>query len=245
MTTTEPPIAGADDFVVGLARCNEPDAVLDDTLRAVAQSTRRPAWVLLVDNGDAPLSLERADALRRLAGAPLSVVRPRRNLGCAGAWNLIHRTTRPRITIVLNADCAVAPDTFERALAHPAPAVVLAYGFGCFRIDSEIRDRVGDFDETFYPVYLEDADYRCRLRLAGVQTVEWPTEPVARVAPGRERAASGVVHGKHDPDGYQGWRGPRLAWFHACVEANRRYFLAKWGGEPNAEAYTTPFGEPP
>ena len=239
-------------FDVGLARCNEPDEILDETLRAIARETRIPDQIFLVDHGDAPLSLARQDALRDLVGSPgspgspescegaLQILRPRRNLGCAGAWNLIHQYARDPV-IILNADCAVAPDTFERVLAYPAPAVVLAYGFGCFRIDREIRDRIGDFDETFYPVYWEDADFRRRLRLAGISVIEWPTEPVATIAPGREQAMSGIIHGKHDPDGYQGWRGHRIAWFHACVEANRRYYLAKWGGDLGEETFQIPF----
>ncbi len=227
------------DFLVGVPCCNEPPEVLTETFRAILASTRRPTRVLIIDNGDAEIS---GDTLTKLGFLRADVVRPQQNLGCAGAWNLIHRLAHPLPAIVLNADCAVTEETFAQMLAAPAPAVVLAYGFGCFRIDAEIRRLVGDFDEAFYPVYGEDHDYRRRLRLAGVAVLEWSTQAVAVVRPGREQAASGIAHGKHDPDGYQGWRGDDLARFHARVEANRAYYRTKWGGGPDQETYRVPFG---
>ncbi len=49
-------------------------------------------------------------------------------------------------------------------------------------------------------------------------------------------------HGKHDPDGYQGWRGDKLAWFQERVAQNHERYRQKWGGEPGQETYETPFG---
>jgi len=244
----------SDTFLVGIPCCNEPRSVLAETLGAILASTRLPSRILVVDNGDAELPkckisgefpIDEITEYRSPVEAPrIDVVRPERNLGCAGSWNLLHRLAGPSPIVLLNADCAVTPDTFERMMASPSP-VVLAYGFGCFRIAEEVTRSVGEFDEAFYPVYLEDADYRRRLRLAGIVAEEWPTTAEAIVRTGRERAPTGIEHGKHDPDGYQGWRGDKLAWFHACVAQNRARYLAKWGGEPNAEAYATPFDARP
>jgi GT2 family glycosyltransferase len=269
-------------FIVGIPTCNEPPSILLTTIDAIRESSRRPDHVLIVDNGDQELpnymmaeirsALERCGSRDRRHGDPsirLRHVRPQRNIGCAGAWNLIHRLCDPGSAIILNADCAVAPDTFERMMAIPAPAAVFAYAYGCFRIDPAIRRIVGEFDEAFYPVYLEDADYRHRLRLAGVASPdkplyrhrreaagltgvsveEWPLDAQVPLWPGRERSAAGIEHGKHDPDGYQGWRGEKLAWFHQSVAKNRARYLKKWGGEPNQEAFGVPWdgssGEPP
>jgi hypothetical protein len=254
-------------FIVAIPVCNEPPGILLATIDAIRESTRRPDHVLIVDNGDREipgyLMTEIRSALERGEDPPIRPrhVRPQRNLGCAGAWNLIHRLCDPTTAIVLNADCMVAHDTFERMLQDPTPSAVFAYAYGCFRIDPEIRKVVGEFDEEFYPVYLEDADYRHRLRLAGVtpgnaplcrrrrdlaglpdvHVQEWPLDAQVPLWPGRERSADGIEHGKHDPEGYQGWRGEKLAWFHASVEKNRARYLRKWGGEPNQEAFSVPF----
>lgn len=228
---------------VGLARCNEPAELLLETIGALLSGTKPPDRVLVVDNGDDPLP---AGTLRQVGGPRICVARAGRNLGCAASWNLILRwSRRARLGIIVNADLAVAGDTLEKIAEVPRPAVVLAYGFGCFRIDPEVTDLVGNFDEAFYPVYFEDVDYRRRLRLASVSPVEWPTQPASFVAPGRERAPTGIVHGKHDPEGYQGWRGDRLAQFEASVNEGRAYYYRKWGGGPAEEVYEVPFdGQP-
>jgi len=232
------------EFVAGLARCNEPDELLCETLDALISGTCAPSRILIVDNGDRPIGdAPLADLFASRCDVQIS--RPDHNLGCAASWNLIWRWAGDAAAIILNADLAVAPDTLEKMLAVAAPAVVLGYGFGCFRVDREIRDAVGVFDESYYPVYYEDADYRRRLRLADIHPVEWPIHPATVVRPGRERAPTGIVHGKHDPDGYQGWRGDRLSWFRGRVESNRAYYAAKWGGEPDHETYEVPFAGAP
>lgn len=232
-------------LVVGLPRCNERPEILLETLDAIDRSTVTP-HVIVIDNGDEPLGGEAAERIARLGG---EVIRPERNVGCAGAWNLIyqHAATlteddpiHPRV-VILNADCAVATDTFERMLAVPAPAVVLAYAFGCFLIDAAVRRQLGEFDAQFYPAYFEDTDYRRRMELAGITPIEWPTMPATSLVPGREISPEGITHGSYDPDGYQGWRAEKLDWFWKCYEQNRKRYVAKWGGEPCREKFTVPF----
>ncbi len=225
-------------FAVGIVRCNEPRHILAETLDAIAASSQQPALVAMVDNGDTPLDTY-------LWSRVSTYVRHDRNLGCAGGWNQLYRMTGKRRTVILNADCAVAPDTFEKMVAVPAPAVVLAYGFGCFLIDEEIRQRVGTFDEDFYPVYFEDTDYRRRMKLAGIEPIEWPIVLDQVIVPGRERVTTGITHGSYDPDGYQGWRGDKLAWFRDRYECNKLLYAAKWGGPPGEETFGVPFGGHP
>jgi GT2 family glycosyltransferase len=220
-------------FIVGIPRCNEPLELLAETLRAITASRAQPARVVIIDNGDAPLE--------RALVKPCEVIRPQQNLGCAGTWNLLHTLAKPTPLILLNADCAVTPDTFERMCMSANP-IVCAYGFGCFMMTDAVWRSVGEFDEEYYPVYFEDSDYRYRCKLAGVTLEEWSATDHESIYPGRNRAATGIVHGKHDPEGYQGWRGEKLAWFHARWEANRQRYLAKWGGDVGQERFTTPFG---
>lgn len=225
------------EFVVGMPTCNEPKDLLAETIAAIRASSRRPSRIIIVDNGDAALPSERLDF------EPVQIVRSGQNIGCAAAWNQIYALAAPLTTIIINADCAVGQDTFERMLEPPAPAVVLAYGFSCFRIDAEVRATIGNFDEAFFPAYFEDTDYRRRLQLAGVEPIEWPRIVEAVVYPGRERVTTGIIHGKYDPDGYQGWRADKLAWFWGRYEANKKLYAEKWGGDPGHETYVVPYGD--
>jgi hypothetical protein len=228
-------------FVLGIPRCNEPAGLLDETLRAVRASSLAPAHTVLVDNGDEAFAgwADVHDAV---------VVRPGRNVGCAGAWNLVLRlafgTLGAESAVLVNGDCAVGPDTFARMLGSPA-RVVCAHGFSCFRLDQAVVRTVGEFDEEYWPVYWEDTDYRRRLALAGEPIEEWPLEEVGRPSHGRAVYASGITHGKSELEGYQGWTGERLVEFQARLEANRQRYIAKWGGLPGSETFRTPFGVEP
>ena len=222
-------------FVLGIPRCNESTAVFGETLRAVEASTARPAYTIIVDNGDQRFAGDQSSAI---------VVRPSGNVGRAGAWNLVLRlafeTMNLAHALLLDSDCAVAPDTFARMLASPTP-VVLAHAFSCFRLDEAPWRAVGEFDEEFWPISWEDADYRRRLALSGVAVEEWPIEEHSRPARGRVEYTSGITHGEAWPHGYQGWSGRKLARFQEQVLANQARYLAKWGGPPGAETLTVPF----
>ena len=222
-------------FVLGIPRCAEPPAIFGATIKAALASTAQPLARIIVDNGDGPLD--------PVAGFEL--LRPGRNIGCAGAWNVLCRAGFERgadSVILINGDCAVAPDTFARMLAS-AHKLVAAQGFSCFRIDRGLWQSIGEFDEAYYPVYWEDTDYRRRLGLAGEVIDEWPLVEIARPSYGRAVYQSGITHGwLIEGAGYQGWTGERQAWFHERWKANRDRYVAKWGGMPGEETLSTPFG---
>lgn len=228
------------EFTLGIPHCNEPPEIFAATLAAVRASSVQPQRVIVIDNGD--------EAIRDFEGTgrPWHVVRSDRNLGCAGAWNAILRLSATDTTIIINADCAVTPDTFDRMLEEPASAIVCGHGFACFRMNAEIYAKVGPFDEAYYPVYWEDTDYRYRCKIAGMPIVEWPSVEADRTSFGRARYGTGISHGWRHEDGrgYQGWTGEKAAWFQQCWENNRARYAAKWGGAVGAvgeETFTEPF----
>lgn len=233
-----------DSFVVGIPRCNEPAYILAQTFEAINASTVKPSTVVIVDNGDAALDEGSICCDWNI------IVRPSGNIGCAGAWNRIYELANHRPLVMLNGDCAVAPDTFEHMLSKPAPTIICALGFGCFRLDHEIYERVGPFDEAFWPIYFEDTDYRYRLKLAGIQIAEeWPVGPeheVYRPSFGRATYPSGITHGWRPlEDGARShWpAGERAAWAQRRWISNKERYEAKWGGPPGEEKFTTPFGK--
>jgi hypothetical protein len=213
------------EFVVGLPHLYE-HGFLRECLESIQKSSLQRKRVIIVDNSGT-LSMD-------VPG--ISLVRPEKNLGVAASWNLIHKLAAPLPVILLNDDSSVAVDTFEKMMDVPGPAVVCAWGYNCVRIDHEVWQEVGDFDETFFPGYYEDADHRHRCKVAGAKYVDWDQEPTVEVAPGRRRSAQGIVHGKPVPDLYE------TAWFKERIEANKQYFEKKWGGPVGRELYRRPFG---
>jgi hypothetical protein len=223
-------------FVLGITRYAEPPAIFGATIEAAVASSAQPSSRIIVDdNGNAPLG--------EIAG--FEVLRPDRNIGCAGAWNLLCRTGFERgadSVFLINGDCAVAPDTFARMMASER-RLVAAHGFSCFRLDRAVWQAIGEFDEQYYPAYWEDTDYRRRLQLAGEVLDEWPFEETARPSYGRAVYRSGITHGwLIEGTGYQGSTGEKQAWFQKRWEANRERYVAKWGGMPGEETFSTPFG---
>lgn len=96
--------------------------------------------------------------------------------------------------------------------------------FGFCAINPIAFDRVGYFDQNFFPIYFEDTDYSRRCGLAGVHYLS--------------AGKSGVVHLgsstiKHDLD---------LARQNdVTFQKNRDYYCDKWGGEPGSEVWRLPF----
>ena len=99
--------------------------------------------------------------------------------------------------LILNNDTLLHPDTIDEMVAElergeamlvsatnlsgdlAEPPEILIYknllerklrdcpDFSCFMIGREALEKVGPFDENFYPAYFEDNDYHYRIRLAG------------------------------------------------------------------------------
>lgn len=195
-----------------------------DTLLVSAYAGRtKPSNVLVIDNG--------GGYEPRVAGA-VRVERPGRNIGVAAAWNRIMQYAfdqGDRGVIISNDDAAFGPETFADVVnALETAPLVLAGSFVLFGITRECVDKVGWFDERFWPAYHEDIDYMRRVKLAGL------TE--ARVAAPPHHEVSATLKGlsRHS-----------VQFIHDGAERNRLYYEQKWGGPAGAETFTTPFGGQP
>lgn len=98
--------------------------------------------------------------------------------------------------------------------------------FSCFMIKKETIDKVGYFDEKFFPAYFEDNDYHYRINLAGMRAIKINRALYfhygSRTIKNDDRIKAVSDHG---------------------YLANRDYYKKKWGGVPGQEVYTTPFGQ--
>lgn len=85
-------------------------------------------------------------------------------------------------------------------------------------------ETIGYFDENFYPIYFEDADYYRRAELAGLK---------CGIADGCSiiHAGSKTIHSNE----------ALMNQHHVTFAGNRDYYLRKWGGLVGEERFPTPF----
>lgn len=98
--------------------------------------------------------------------------------------------------------------------------------FSCFMIKTETIEKIGYFDEKFYPAYFEDNDYHHRIKLAGLLAVK-SSKALYYHFGSRTKQQGGQI-AMFVNDGYLN---------------NREYYRMKWGGLPGEETYLTPFNK--
>ena len=194
-----------------------------DLLRACLASIDEPIERLIViDNsgtgelGDVAVDV-RPDAM---------IVDPPSNLGVAASWNFAIRTT-PEAPwwCIANADATFGRGDLARLAAemHGPRWIGINGDWRAFGLTAEAVALAGAFDEAFFPIYCEDADYEYRCRLAGVEMgfIEGGTTHVGSAA---IRSGYGEANARTYP-------------------RNVDYYERKWGGHlRGGETFTTPFG---
>lgn len=90
-------------------------------------------------------------------------------------------------------------------------------------INKKLVEKIGYFDENFYPAYYEDVDHYRRVNLSGlIQPEAVDTGAIC------QETASAVSAGL------------------SCDYVNlAKYYVEKWGGEPDHETYNRPFKDKP
>lgn len=203
--------------------------LLDRLLESAERGTVRPSGYVIIDNGGL-YSRARAEAIvAQTRAVSLEFVAPRVNLGVAASWNVILDLAGDEAVVIANDDVVLGPEMFgEMSRALERALFVSGVGWALFGQTPECTRLVGPYDENFWPAYFEDVDYEIRLRRAGVT-------PVYPLSTGMEHALGSTTQ--------------RLghAWISGHVERNRRYLVAKWGGDSAQTArYREPFdGRPP
>lgn len=164
-------------------------------------------------------------------------LRPIANLGFAGSINaVVLQTPDAAWWMWASDDIAFGPSDLEAIAAHMdthAPRVVtgtrnderlLRFAYGA--INRACIEAVGLLDEGFYPAYYEDDDYEYRCRTGGVS---WITHDGA------------ITHSRSATIGTD----PALAAANArTFPLNHARYVAKWGGPPGSEGFSTPWGKP-
>lgn len=197
------------------------------------RGSRKPDRYFVVDNGGGfdPVAY----------GVPsdkTTVHKAGRNLGVSASWNVAFNTVLPSddagYLIMACDDMDLYGTTVEAlvaaAVAHPEvgyfwPQHNAHTMFGVYLMRRWCFDKVGPFDENFWPAYFEDNDYCYRLKLCGVPIMEVPGCGMNHV--GSATIATYNVDEMND--------------HHARFNACSSYYMRKWGGAPHNERYTVPF----
>ena len=193
-----------------------------DLLRAMVDSaeagTMVPDRYYIVDNGG---SLD--PAAYGLPTVKTEVFRPGRNLGVSAAWNHII-TTQDEPLIMVCDDITFHADTIrvlvEAYNAHPEISF-----FSVYMQRRALLERIGGYDEAFWPAYFEDNDYVYRMRLAGVLHMAVPDIGYNHVGSATLRSFNENEMREH----------------HSRFNGLRDHYVRKWGGQPGCERFTVPF----
>jgi len=114
---------------------------------------------------------------------------------------------------------------------NPDASIICADGYAIFCMTTVGVQKVGLFDENFYPAYYEDMDHFRRVKLSGAKAVGVPDFK--------------FVHGEAPYWGSSTLKSdPALEKKFAGFTGNlREYYIRKWGGEPHKEKFTTPYNK--
>ena len=172
------------------------------------------------------------------------VIYPKKNLGCAGSWNVglsmanwgtrIDRVVGRGMfvrkswqnAVLINDDIVLVPGAIKCLVSHLVnnSCSGIAFSeekFSFWALSYEIWSQVGLFDESFWPAYYEDLDWLHRFRLLGFH------EPGIFGIPGlRHARSSSIPAGDRD----------------VIREKNERLYNKKWGGGWTSEKFSNPYG---
>jgi len=129
--------------------------------------------LLIIDNGRAMPEVELSEFVKEM-----TVLSMPANLGVAASWNLgIKSFPRHRAWWFTSADTQYLPGALEQLAQAESDKITLAQDFPhwqTFAIGSKVVEKVGLFDENYYPIYFEDNDYVFRALVWQIQTTYLP-----------------------------------------------------------------------
>ena len=111
--------------------------------------------ILIVDNGGTYSTNKNVKVLNMPA-----------NLGLSASWNLgIKCFPHAKYWLFASADTTFNADSLQRIdeTSGPDKLVLTDDAYGCFSVGENVIDKIGLFDEYFYPIYFEDNDFHERV----------------------------------------------------------------------------------
>ena len=127
-------------------------------------------------------------------------------------------------------DMGMGPDIVSPHNLRLPEVTLTDVDFSCFMVETDFLDRFGTFDENFTPAYFEDNDMHYRIKLTGGRGYTVEEAEFFHVG--------SVTQFKGQRDGRD-----RVV-SHDMFEANRAYYVKKWGGWPGKEKFSRPYNNP-
>ena len=166
----------------------------------------------------------------------VNVISYREHIGCSAVWNRIilnAMASGHNAVIIVGSDTEFKDNFLEEWIeqfenGNYIFATTLDQGFNCFGLTLECIEKVGMFDENFFPAYFEDNDYWLRAKLSGVDIGDIGD------ATKLEHYGSATIRKNVQCNQANAF----------SFDLNQRYFWAKWGAHqdsPINKFYTTPF----
>ena len=205
--------------------------LLEQLYHSAARGTRPPDLFYIVDNGAGVRSVF-SEAACVHSTPKFEVLDHGRNLGVSTAWNIMFNLFPNEHLIISNDDVSFHANTIEEMVKAAEetdaefifPATPTHTTFCVFLLKHSAWQKVGPFDEGFWPAYFEDVDYWHRMRHHGVKMLEITTTCYDHVLNGYLKAMTPAENKQ----------------FHQYMQNNYRRYVRKWGGGPGKETRTVP-----
>jgi GT2 family glycosyltransferase len=177
--------------------------------------------IFVVDNGQQGIST-------KVKHPNLFVTENEANVGVATSWNMLCDAIFKDhdYAIILNDDIYWGRKEYEidnLLTNHNNPLFCSTQDWCAFIIGKKVFNKVGRFDEDFYPAYYEDNDYTYRMRLMGMSVFKIPF-----MNPFMYETSQTLE------------REPSL---RQLILENKQRYIKKWGGEPTKEKFKTPYNK--
>jgi len=197
-----------------------------------------PDWnIYIVDNGNQGIDImertkssishiEKENGEIRFSKSGLIIIENDKNVGVGASWNQLCKKIFEKndYALILNDDIYLGKkqEQIISLIQKKSVGLIRATPDWCaFIINKETYEKVGEFDECFYPAYYEDKSYEYRMKLKGVVA---------------------LIHTELNPVVYKSSqtieKDPEI--FEASKK-NKKIYIEMWGGEPNKETYTNPY----
>lgn len=185
--------------------------------------------LMIIDNGNQGIKLpEYMDCV---------IYHPVKNLGVSGSWNTgaVSAIGQTDWILFLNDDINLAKDQLVKIVevlennpnkwlvVGPYYWSVMALNMKC--VEYLMQNEGYVFDEKFYPAYFEDNDFDRRIKLIDPNLILNPCE---EMLPETRRNSMTIE------------KQPEL---NMNFDANKKYYISKWGGEPGQEKFSRPFNK--
>lgn len=204
-------------FSIGIPTLNRADLLIPALYLYFKEFPNTKIYV--VDNGN-------QEELNSLSHPNLTIIKSEKNIGVAASWNLMCRLIfkDSEYALIMNDDIyfGKSEEQINTLLKTNKKHFYCSPMDWCiFAISKQTWDKVGEFDEVFYPAYFEDNDYSHRMKLKAFKI-----HHIAQFLPSIHRASMTMEKDES---------------ILRMFNKNKKRYIEKWGGEPMREKYKIPY----